>query len=34
MQQCRESLVRELQKLAKEIAMEGSELNKLVTRTQ
>jgi hypothetical protein len=34
MQQCRESLVRELQKLAKEIVMEGSELNKLVTRTQ
>lgn len=33
MQQCGESLVRELQKLAKEIATEGSELNKLVTRT-
>ncbi len=33
MQQCREALIRELQKLAKEIATEGSELNKLVTRT-
>jgi hypothetical protein len=33
MQQCREALIRELQKLSKEIATEGSELHKLVTRT-
>nr|WP_225413205.1 AHH domain-containing protein [Stigmatella hybrida] len=33
MRKCGESLVRELQKLAKDIVTEGSELNKLVTRT-
>ncbi|HEX8699338.1 MAG TPA: AHH domain-containing protein, partial [Myxococcaceae bacterium] len=33
MQQCQEALIRQLQKLAQEITKEGSELNKLVTRT-
>jgi len=32
--QCRESLTRELEKLAKEVKCIGSELNKLVTRTE
>jgi hypothetical protein len=31
-QQCRESLVRELQKLAREISTPGSRLNKLITQ--
>ncbi|MGZ3460872.1 MAG: AHH domain-containing protein, partial [Archangium sp.] len=32
--QCREALTRELEELAKELKEAGSELNKLVTRTQ
>ncbi|MGZ3458104.1 MAG: AHH domain-containing protein [Archangium sp.] len=34
MQQCREALTAELRRLAKEIATEGTRLNKLVTRTE
>ncbi|MCY1075652.1 AHH domain-containing protein [Archangium sp. miwbw1] len=34
LQQCADALVRALQDLAVEIQMEGSRLNKLVTRTE
>ncbi len=33
MLQCRDALIKELQDLAKEIYTEGSELNRLVTRS-
>ncbi|MCY1083548.1 hypothetical protein OV287_54830 [Archangium sp. miwbw1] len=33
-QQCREGLTEELRRLAREIATEGTHLNKLVTRTE
>jgi vacuolar-type H+-ATPase subunit D/Vma8 len=33
MQQCREALTAELRELAREIATEGSDLHRLVTRT-
>jgi len=34
LQQCRSALVKELQKLAREITTPGSELNKLITRSE